>query len=63
MGTQVIAVDLGGTNIRGAVVTREGVIVRRGAMPTLASDGPDAVMRRIVEVIESVAGDAQPALR
>jgi glucokinase len=55
--THVIAVDLGGTNIRGAVVTREGEIVRRGAMPTGASAGPEAVIQRIVEVIDEVAGD------
>ena len=58
MADHVIAVDLGGTNIRGAMVTLDGEIVRRSSMPTHAAAGPSAVIRRVVEVIEAVAVDA-----
>lgn len=52
---QVIAIDLGGTNIRGALVGRDGEIIRRASVATEAAQGPDAVMRRIVGVIDRVA--------
>lgn len=52
---QVIAVDLGGTNIRGALVGRDGAIIRRASMATEAAQGPDAVIRRIIDVIGRVA--------
>lgn len=58
VGNQVIAVDLGGTNIRGALVTREGEIVRRFDMATMAAEGPDAVIGRIAKVIDTVAESA-----
>lgn len=58
MDGAVIAVDLGGTNIRSAVVSREGEVLRRASMPTRAIEGPDAVIARIVKVIEDVAHGA-----
>ena len=60
MENPVIAVDLGGTNIRGAVVSRDGAIVTRASMATHAVEGPEAVIRRIVKVIAQVA-EAAPA--
>lgn len=63
MAEQVIAVDLGGTNIRGALVDREGAVIRRAALPTDADEGPAAVIERIVQVIDDVAvesGDDTP---
>lgn len=58
MGTQVIAVDLGGTNIRGALVADTGEIVTRSSTSTNAIDGPDAVIERIANVIDTVAESA-----
>jgi glucokinase len=58
LADHVIAVDLGGTNIRGAMVGLDGEIVRRSSMATDADAGPSAVIRRIAKVIEAVAEDA-----
>jgi glucokinase len=43
-----IGCDLGGTNLRAAIVDVEtGSIVHQMSMPTLARDGPEALMRRM----------------
>lgn len=55
----VIAVDLGGTNIRVAVITESGKMEHRTRMPTHASEGPDAVIARIGGLINEVAREAQ----
>lgn len=58
---EVLAIDLGGTNIRGALVRRDGEILRRSSRPTVAAEGPGAVIARMVQVIrevgEGTAGD------
>lgn len=50
----VIAVDLGGTNIRAALCNKEGAILKRVKRPTQGSDGPDAVIARMVEAMRGV---------
>lgn len=55
---QVIGVDLGGTNIRAAVITDRGELRHRSRTPTQANEGPEAVIRRIGDQIEKVAGEA-----
>ena len=54
----VLAVDLGGTNIRVAVVDAGGNLMHRSHTATLAQEGPEAVIRRIGQVVEAVAGEA-----
>lgn len=54
----VLAVDLGGTNLRAAVVGADGRVVHRRAVATEAAAGPDAVVERLVALIEAVAVDA-----
>ncbi len=49
-----IAVDLGGTQIRAARYTSEGVQEARVAMPTDARDGREAVLRRLHSAIHQV---------
>lgn len=51
---QVIAVDLGGTNIRAALCDYSGQILKRVKQPTVAHEGPDAVIGRIIESIRAV---------
>ncbi|HEY3290828.1 MAG TPA: ROK family protein, partial [Anaerolineae bacterium] len=50
----VIAVDLGGTNIRAALIDHEGKILKRIKQPTHGSDGPDGVIKRMVEAMRGV---------
>jgi len=45
----VIAIDLGGTNIRAALCDRQGNILKRHRQLTRSEEGPDAVIGRIVE--------------
>jgi glucokinase len=50
----VLAVDLGGTTIKGAVVDQGGAFVREAARPTPALAGPDAVIAAMLELIEQL---------
>lgn len=54
----VIAVDLGGTNIRVAVIGESGNMEHRTRMATRAIDGPDAVIARMGELVNRVADEA-----
>jgi glucokinase len=58
MTTVALGVDLGGTNLRAAVVSDAGDIVDEVSHPTLAKQGPDAVIKRIAEAIAEVASRA-----
>jgi glucokinase len=52
---QVIAVDLGGTNLRAAVISTDtGTFEYLASIPTLAREGHAAVMARMAELIEQV---------
>lgn len=55
---QVIGVDLGGTNIRVAVLDAEGTMTHATRMPTKSELGPDAVIRRIAELVKEVSTKA-----
>jgi glucokinase len=57
-----LAVDLGGTNLRGALVDRDGVILHEERTPTHAHEGPDAVIARVADSIaQVVAATGAPA--
>jgi glucokinase len=53
----IIAVDLGATNIRTARGTPDGKLIQRMVVPTIAAEGPDRVVPRIVQAIRAVADD------
>jgi len=53
-----IGIDLGGTNLRIALVDREGLIVARDDQRTLADRGPDAVIEGIVASVDALIGGA-----
>lgn len=52
----VIAIDLGGTNLRVATVTLEGKILRRISVPTMAQEGVEAVIDRMVSKVLELVG-------
>lgn len=58
-----IGVDLGGTNVKTAIVTRDGAILARDSRPTNAERGRDTVLDRIGEGIAAVAAEAGVAPR
>ena len=49
-----VGIDLGGTNLKVALVEREGGVAERVSMPTGADRGPDHVLDRIAEGVEAV---------
>jgi glucokinase len=54
-----IGIDLGGTNLRAAVVDVEtGSVLQNKRTPTLAREGPDAVMTRMADLIHGVIDEA-----
>ena len=50
----IVGVDLGGTRFRVCLANREGVILERTSTLTLADEGPDAVIHRLVEGVRFV---------
>jgi glucokinase len=49
MNNLAIALDLGGTQVRAALVDREGHVLNRVAVPTGSADGADAVLRQLLD--------------
>ena len=61
--SDVVAVDLGGTNIRAARVDEAGKVLKRDKVPTRAKEGGmAAVADRIAELIEKVRGPETTAV-
>lgn len=61
MTMQLLGVDLGGTQIRAALASADGVMQKRVATLTLADEGPDAVLERICDQIEQAKEGRQIA--
>ncbi|MCL2046490.1 MAG: ROK family protein [Oscillospiraceae bacterium] len=57
-----IGIDLGGTNIAGALVDADGVIQKRFDAPTNASGGAFAVLEGIMKVCQSLVAEDSPPL-
>lgn len=53
---QYIGIDLGGTNIEGAVVEETGLVLARCTRPTRAEEGPSAVTESIAQMISDLSG-------
>lgn len=53
-----VGVDLGGTKILVAIVSHKGKILSQAKNPTPGKEGPDAVIERIVQTVESAAKKA-----
>ena len=54
MSEVIIGVDLGGTNVKAAVVTREKQLLAKDSRPTRADEGPNAVMDVMQETVEDL---------
>ena len=55
---RVLAVDLGGTNLRVAVVDTQGNLTHRQQAPTESDRGHESVLERMAELVQGVAEDA-----
>lgn len=58
MTTLYASVDLGGTSIKGALGDADGHLVAEQTVPTLAYEGPDAVLHRMGALIGDLAAQA-----
>lgn len=58
----VLTADLGGTRTRVALVDEAGRILARQAAPTLAHQGRDSVLSRLVKSLEQVASGTETAM-
>ena len=54
-----LGIDLGGTNIKGGVVTETGEIVREASRPTHVEQGPEAIADGIAALIRELEGDGR----
>ncbi|MCX5769143.1 MAG: ROK family glucokinase [Candidatus Hydrogenedentes bacterium] len=54
----IVGVDLGGTNAKTAVVTRDRRILAKDSRPSQAESGPEAVMRAMVDSIDAALKQA-----
>jgi glucokinase len=52
-----IGIDLGGTNLKIAVVTRDGQILAKHAVPINAESGPDAIIRYIATEVDRILAE------
>ncbi|WP_229400998.1 ROK family protein [Micromonospora okii] len=55
----VVAVDVGGTGMKCALVRPDGTVVRTERHPTGAERGPDAVVESILDIAAGLAGKAR----
>lgn len=60
MSALAIALDLGGTQARGALVDAQGSVLRRAHTQTAAASGPEAIVAQLQALVESVARDTAP---
>ena len=51
-----LGIDLGGTNVRVAKVTRDGIVLAEVKRPSLAQEGPRRVMDNMMEMIREIPG-------
>ncbi len=57
----VIAVDVGGTTIKGAVVGADGALHRELSRPTPVADGPDAVVAELLAIVCELSRGGSPS--
>lgn len=57
MSDLFVGVDVGGTSVKCAVSGADGQILREGSIPTESHEGPQAVLRRIGEYVQTLMED------
>ncbi|WP_062047623.1 ROK family protein [Bacillus sp. JCM 19034] len=57
-----IGIDLGGTQIRAGLFNENGEMIKRNHTLTKADEGPDAVIKRLIEIVETVQTDRKQSL-
>lgn len=57
----VLAIDIGGTKIIAAIISDEGQVIAKEYCPTLADEGPRAVLDRIFSTVDHLLGSRNMA--
>ncbi|MBK8833686.1 MAG: ROK family protein [Anaerolineae bacterium] len=60
MTDTVLAIDLGGTNFRVALMDRAGTVLRKDRQPTRIEEGPDATIARLIDSARGILARIQP---
>lgn len=60
-GPVAIAADIGGTQMRAALVTRDGVLLERDSIDTNPDDGIETAANRLADLVISIREEGQPA--
>ena len=58
----VLAVDLGGTKIIAAIISNKGQVMAREYHPTLANEGPQSIINRILSAIDHLLSQSNMGL-
>ena len=58
MSEVLVGVDLGGTNVKAAVVSRDRKVLAKDSRPTQAEKGPEAVMDVMRDGVKAVLAEA-----
>jgi len=59
-GRRVLALDIGGTNFRLALVDEDGSILKQNRGGSRSEDGPEAAIRTVLEAAGDVLAGAEP---
>ncbi len=51
-----LGIDLGGTNLRAAVIDAAGTVLRRAAMPTDVAGGPQSIIAQMLRLTDELGG-------
>jgi glucokinase len=59
-GRYALGIDIGGTQIRAALVDAIGVVAKRGAVATNAAGGPDIIVRQVAAIAKDISAAVTP---
>ncbi|MGI6148007.1 MAG: ROK family protein [Firmicutes bacterium] len=58
-GNYILGIDLGGTKIAGAILSRSGQAAARRERPTNAHEGPEQIYTNVLQLINTLSADAE----
>ncbi len=59
-GRFALGIDIGGTQIRAALVDEHGLVVKRGSVSTNGPGGPDVIVQQAVQIAREVGANVTP---
>jgi len=59
MKNKVIGVDIGGTNIKIGILTKQGKIIQKTSIPTNPKEGPEKIIKRLCSRIKDLCNESK----